>query len=332
MSQPNPYHQQIDQLKQQIQQTQELAKQDASLSGLAQEEITRLQVELAQLESASQLYDEPQTTESQVTTTRSNCTIEFRPGTGGEEAKIWADDLMRMYSRFIELTNFRLTFVDDNVIKISGKTLFVLNENDGEISLSPYELFRYETGVHRVQRVPETESQGRVHTSTATVAVLPEVPPHAVVIRDEDLEWQFMRSSGAGGQSVNKTNSAVRLTHRPTELVVTARSERSQAQNRNIALDLLRSQIWEVEEEKRLRDLGEARSGIGRAMRAEKIRTYNFPQNRVTDHRTKQSWYSLETIVGGELTKLLQDLHSQISQSSENVADGKDNVATEDFE
>jgi len=320
MSDFNPYGQQIELIKQKIVDAQALAEQDVNLAGLAQEEVKELNQQLAELQQAASQLVSPQSEVQTSDATKTNCTIEFRPGTGGEEAKIWADDLSRMYTRFIEFTNFRVSFIDDGVIKISGKTLFDFGENVGKINTYPYELFRFETGVHRVQRVPETESQGRIHTSTATVAVLPEIPAHAVAIRDEDLEWQFMRSSGAGGQSVNKTNSAVRLTHQPSGLVVTARSERSQAQNRQIALELLRSRIWEIEEEKRLQQLGAARSGIGRAMRAEKIRTYNYPQNRVTDHRTKQSWYSLETILAGDLNKLLQELHQAINQAAADVA------------
>lgn len=315
MSNPNPYQSQIDQLKNQISQVESLGKLDPNMTELANEEMAKLKDQLAQLESASLLLDN-QSEPSTQNPTQSNCTMEFRPGTGGEEAKIWADDLSRMYTRFVELTDFRVSFIDDGVIKISGKSLFNIGDKDDEIRITPYELFQYETGVHRVQRVPETEAQGRIHTSTATVAVLPEVPTHAVEIREEELDWQFMRSSGAGGQSVNKTNSAVRLTHRPTGLVVTARTERSQAQNRQIALELLRSQLWEIEEEQRLAKIGQARAGIGRAMRAEKIRTYNFPQNRVTDHRTKQSWYSLETILNGELTKMLKEFHLQMKNQN----------------
>ena len=146
-----------------------------------------------------------------------------------------------------------------------------------------------------------TESQGRIHTSTASVAVLPEIHPKAIELKDEDLDWQFMRSSGAGGQSVNKTSSAVRLTHQPSGIVVVARSERKQLQNRQIALELLRAKLWEIEEEKRQQLLGNARENIGRNMRAEKIKTYNFPQNRVTDHRIKQSWFNLSEILDGEL-------------------------------
>jgi len=158
--------------------------------------------------------------------------------------------------------------------------------------------------------VPETEAQGRIHTSTASVAVLPEVPLNAVEIREEDLDWQFMRAGGAGGQNVNKVNSAVRLIHRPSGIAVSARQEKQQVQNRKIALDLLRAQLWEIEAEKRQTELGAARSVIGRAQRAEKIRTYNFPQSRVTDHRTKQSWYNLSEILEGGIDKMLLDLRS----------------------
>ena len=160
--------------------------------------------------------------------------------------------------------------------------------------------------------MPATEAQGRIHTSTASVAVLPEIAQNAVEIRDEDLEWQFMRSGGAGGQSVNKTSSAVRLTHRPSGIVVTSSRERKQAQNRQIALELLRAQLWEIEEEKKMAQQGQARSAIGRAMRAEKIRTYNYPQNRVTDHRIAVSWHNLDTIIDGDLEKVLLEVRQKL--------------------
>jgi peptide chain release factor 1 len=212
-----------------------------------------------------------------------------------------------MYTRFVELTDFKLEYLDDLVIKLKGKTKL-----DGEI-FYPYELLKYESGVHRVQRVPVTESQGRIHTSTASVAVLPEIHQSAVEIRDEDLTWQFIRAGGAGGQSVNKTSSAVRLTHEPSGIAVTSSRERKQAQNRQIALELLRSQLWEIEEEKKAAKEGQARSAIGRAMRAEKIRTYNYPQNRVTDHRINVSWHNLESILDGDLTKLLLEIREQLA-------------------
>jgi peptide chain release factor 1 len=174
--------------------------------------------------------------------------------------------------------------------------------------------------VHRVQRVPATEAQGRIHTSTASIAVIPEVKKTAVEIKDTDLEWSFMRAGGAGGQNVNKVNSAVRLIHLPTGIAVSSRQERSQAQNREVALDMLRGQLWEIQEEARLKAEGNARSMIGRAQRAEKIRTYNFPQNRVTDHRINKSWYSLETMIEGDLKNMFLEVREAMESGVEVVA------------
>lgn len=304
----NPYQAQIDQLEEKKRAAEALLA-DAEMAELAQAEITDINTQLEQLNAASaQLEDGQSETSDTASTEKTNCTMEFRPGTGGDEAKIWASDLLRMYVRYLETTKFRVSYIDDFVIKVTGKNVFESDILDSSTILTPYEIFQHESGVHRVQRVPETEAQGRIHTSTATVAVLPEVPAHAVTIRDEDLEWQFIRASGAGGQHVNKTSSAVRLTHIPTGISTTCQQEKRQEQNRKIALELLRAQLWEIEEEKRLAQIGEARSAIGRARRAEKIRTYNYPQNRVTDHRTKQSWYNLESIVNGNLETLLLEL------------------------
>ena len=238
---------------------------------------------------------------------KGNCIMEIRGGAGGDEAKIWANDLLRMYLRFAENNKLKMEMIDDTIVKIFGKS-----EVNGQL-LTAYELLQFESGVHRVQRVPATEAQGRIHTSTASVAVLPEIPPAAINIREEDLEWSFMRAGGAGGQNVNKVNSAVRLVHIPSGIVVNARQEKKQDQNRKIALELLRAQLWEIEEEKKAKAEGEARSMIGRAQRAEKIRTYNYPQNRVTDHRTKQSWYSLETIMEGTISEILVELRSALT-------------------
>jgi len=186
------------------------------------------------------------------------------------------------------------------VIKIRGEEVF--------------DQLKYETGVHRVQRVPTTEKAGRIHTSTASVVVLPEVPENIVEIKDGDLEWQFTTGGGHGGQNVNKVATAVRLTHKPTGIVTTARQERSQEQNRKIALSLLRSQLWEINEEEKSSVLSAQRSKIGRSMRSEKIRTYNYPQNRVTDHRINKSWHKLDMIINGALQDLLPELR-QLLQS-----------------
>lgn len=300
----NPYQTQIDDLARQISENQALLS-DPELASLAEQELQKLTEQKTQLEQLSTEYEDnlggqPSSSTTQIPT---NCIIEIRAGAGGDEASIWGNDLLRMYLRFIEKIGLKVEFLDDLVIKIKGKTTWFAETNP-EFD-TPYSIFKYESGVHRVQRVPETEAQGRVHTSTASVAVLPEVSPHAVTIRDEDLDWQFVRAGGAGGQNVNKVSSAVRLTHRPTGVVVTARKERTQGANREIALGLLRSQLWEIEEEKRLQALGEARSVIGRAQRAEKIRTYNYPQNRVTDHRINESWYDLDQIIEGKLEDVI---------------------------
>lgn len=282
---------------------------DPDFAEIATAEITQLETQLTQLQDAAQQLEQGFDDTSEASTEKINCTFEIRPGAGGDEAKIWANDLKRMYVRFLEVHNFKIEHIDELIFKAKGKTTALVPPNGETPYFTAYELFKYESGVHRVQRVPETESQGRIHTSTASVAVLPEVPVNAIEIREEDLEWQFMRASGAGGQSVNKTNSAVRLIHTPTGITTTCRQEKKQEQNRKIALDLLRSQLWEIEEEKREKELGKARSAIGRAQRAEKIRTYNYPQNRITDHRVKLSWHNLPLILDGALVDLLSDLH-----------------------
>lgn len=218
-------------------------------------------------------------------------TIEIRPGVGGEESKIWAQDLFRMYFRFAEKQGWKTTILGNGVLKIKGPGAF--------------NLLKHESGVHRVQRIPTTERYGRVHTSTATVVVLPEVQENEIKINPADLEWQFYHSSSQGGQNVQKVSTAVRLTHKPTGLVVTCEQERFQTQNRELALDLLRTKLWEQEELKKESTVAGYRSLIGRGMRAEKIRTYNFPQDRLTDHRLKKSFHHLESILNGDLAKIL---------------------------
>lgn len=213
--------------------------------------------------------------------------IEVRPGVGGEEAKIWAEDLLRMYTRFANIQGWKAEQMDEGVLRLTGNGAF--------------NLLKYETGVHRVQRVPETEAQGRIHTSTASVVTLPEVPESVIVIREDELLWEFSRGGGHGGQNVNKVATAVRLTHKPTGLIAQARQERSQEQNRKIALALLRAQLWEAEQERKMDVVAGQRAAIGRSMRSEKIRTYNYPQNRVTDHRIGKSWHKLDKIMEGDL-------------------------------
>jgi len=241
--------------------------------------------------------------------------IEFRPGAGGDEAKIWVNDLYRMYTRFADLVGIKYEMIDEGTYIFSGKPSA---EFATGLPAGAYGLFKWESGVHRVQRVPETEAQGRIHTSTASVAVLPKVDPQKITVREEDLEWQFFRAGGHGGQNVNKVSTAVRLIHKPSGIAVVSTQERYQERNRQIALDLLRSQLWERQEEERLAKIdNQRRSAVGHGARAEKIRTYNYPQNRVTDHRIGVSWYNLESIMEGNLTELMTSLHQQINKTDQ---------------
>ncbi|MBI2007271.1 MAG: PCRF domain-containing protein [Candidatus Blackburnbacteria bacterium] len=217
--------------------------------------------------------------------------LEIRPAAGGDEAKIWATDLSRMYMRFGIKKGWKVTPIDDGVIKISGAGAFSVLKNEG--------------GVHRVQRIPKTERRGRIHTSTATVAVIPYIRQGEIKIRPEDLEWQFYRASSQGGQNVQKVSSAVRLIHKPSGIVVTAQQERFQEQNRQIAQELLAAKLYERQEKERQAQIQEYRQAIGSGERSEKIRTYNFPQDRVTDHRVGKSWGNLESILDGELDKII---------------------------
>lgn len=220
--------------------------------------------------------------------------LEFRSGPGGDEAKIWASDLMRMYIRYANILGWKVEQLDDFTIRIRGQESFTK--------------LQYEAGTHRVQRIPTTERHGRIHTSTATVAVLPEIPENEVYIRPEDIELEFFRSGGKGGQNVNKVSSAVRIRHKPSGIVVSAQTERDQYQNRQVALSLLRARLWERELMAREQAMNEQRSIIGRGLRSEKIRTYNFPQNRVTDHRINKSWHNLEDILNGKMSKITETL------------------------
>lgn len=215
------------------------------------------------------------------------CFIEARAAAGGDEAKIWAKDLIRMYLKYAEKNGWKTQFLSPDILKIKGA--------------DAYKKLQFETGVHRVQRIPTTEKRGRIHTSTATIAVLPEITDSEVKINQSDLEWQFYRASGQGGQNVQKVSTAVRLTHKPTGIIVSSEQERTQVQNREITLQLLRQKLWEREQEKRQSTITEQRAGIGRGMRSEKIRTYNYPQSRITDHRLGKSFHNLESILGGNL-------------------------------
>ena len=234
-----------------------------------------------------------------------NVIVEIRGGVGGEESALFAHSLFRMYSMYAAKRNWRVELLNYNETELGGvkEADFVVNGRGA------YSRLKYESGVHRVQRVPETESGGRVHTSTATVAVLPEMEEASVEIRPEDVEMQVYRASGAGGQHVNKTSSAVRLIHKPTGIVVACQQERSQLQNREKCMRMLASKLYEIEQERiDSRVTGMRRSQVGSGMRNERIRTYNFPQGRVTEHRVGLTLYKIDAVMDGALDEIIDAL------------------------
>ncbi|MCK5465900.1 peptide chain release factor 1 [Candidatus Parcubacteria bacterium] len=231
--------------------------------------------------------------------------VEIRAGAGGDEAGLFAVDLFRMYVKFAENQNWKTIILNSNKSSIGGfkEVIFEINGTD------VYSKMKYESGVHRVQRIPKTEKQGRVHTSTATIAVFPQAEETELKIKNEEIRIDIFRSSGPGGQSVNTTDSAVRITHIPTRTTVSCQDEKSQLKNKEKALQILRSRLLALKEEEEAKKAKDARrSQIGTGDRSEKIRTYNFPQDRITDHRIKKSWHEIENILEGNLDDVIDSL------------------------
>ena len=277
-----------------------LGSQEAELRDVAEKELSVLEKKLATVRDAIDDMSNPDYEEFQ-----KNCIVEIRAGAGGAEASLFAADLFRMYQKYAENHGFRSEILSSHPSEIGGfkEIIFLIS---GE---NAYRLFRFEKGVHRVQRIPKTEAGGRIHTSTATVAVLPEVEETQLSIDPNDLRVDTFRAGGHGGQNVNKVSSAVRLTHLPTGMVVVCQDERSQHKNREKAMKILRARLAEAEQEKRDAEIHEQRQKqVGTGDRSEKIRTYNFPQSRVTDHRIGLTLYNLENVIDGDLDEVFTKL------------------------
>jgi peptide chain release factor 1 len=289
-----------------------LADPDPELKEMARTELESLQGQREALEQELRLLLVPRDANDE-----KNVIIEIRAGTGGEEAALFAGDLFRMYSRYAEKRGWKVEPLSVSETDSGGLRELIATVSGDRV----YSRFKHERGVHRVQRVPQTESQGRIHTSTATVAVLPEAEEVDVQVEAKDLRIDVFRSSGPGGQSVNTTDSAVRITHLPTGLVVTCQDEKSQHKNKARAMKILRSRLFDQEQERLAAErASERHEQVGTGERSEKIRTYNFPQSRVTDHRAHVTLHRLEEVMEGDLEELLDAIHVHMAAEAEKRA------------
>ena len=284
-----------------LDEAKELAK-DPEMKDLAEEEIQTAKEKLPKLENELKILLIPKDPDDD-----KNVICEIRAGAGGEEAALFAGTLFRMYSMYCDRKHWKIEVLNENVTELGGyKEISFMIKGKGA-----YSRLKFESGVHRVQRVPETEASGRIHTSTASVSVLPEVGDVEIKLNPADIKMEVFRSSGAGGQHINKTSSAVRLIHIPTGTVAECQTERSQFQNRDYAMKLLQSRLYEKEKRERDSKIENARrSQIGNAERSEKIRTYNYPQGRITDHRIGLSIYKMENFLNGDLDEMIDNLTS----------------------
>ena len=282
-----------------FEEAKELAK-DPEMKDLAEEEMLEAKEKLPKLENELKVLLIPKDPDDD-----KNVICEIRAGAGGEEAALFAGTLFRMYSMYCDRKHWKIEVLNENVTELGGyKEISFMIKGKGA-----YSRLKFESGVHRVQRVPETEASGRIHTSTASVSVLPEVGDVEININPADIKMEVFRSSGAGGQHINKTSSAVRLIHIPTGMVAECQTERSQFQNRDYAMKLLQSRLYEKEKRERDSKIENARrSQIGNAERSEKIRTYNYPQGRITDHRIGLSIYKMDNFLNGDLDEMIDNL------------------------
>ncbi|MBI2121494.1 MAG: peptide chain release factor 1 [Candidatus Sungbacteria bacterium] len=286
----------ISELQKRIKEAEEMLapEKDGEIAKLAEEELISLKSELKMLEkkTAAGAENLPQ-----------DVIMEIRAGAGGQEASLFAGKLFHMYAQFAKKRGWNILTLDESRSDLGGFKEIIFEIN-GE---NAYAYLQFESGVHRVQRIPETEKTGRIHTSTASVAVLPKAREIDIEIKPQDVKVEFFRSSGPGGQNVNKVETAVRMTHLPTGLVITSQESRSQQKNREHAMDILRTKLYEDKHAAEAKKIGEKRrEQIGTADRSEKIRTYNFPQDRVTDHRIKKSWHNLESILEGNVDDIIE--------------------------
>lgn len=288
----------LDRIEKEIKESSELMSSgDYDIATMAKEEITTLEEEKSLNEAKLTELEKPRDPKD-----FGDCIVEIRAGTGGEEAALFAGDLYRMYTKYSTTKDLVVEIMDMNEASAGGikEIIFKLS------GANAFGTFKSESGVHRVQRIPKTETAGRIHTSAASVVVLPIIEQDEVEVNEQDLKIDVFRSSGAGGQSVNTTDSAVRLTHIPTGIVISCQDSRSQLKNKDAALSILRSKLYEIELEKREGNITDIRkTSIKTGDRSDKIKTYNFPQNRLTDHRTKKSWYNLDSILEGHLEGIL---------------------------
>ena len=285
--------------KQAMEEAEELMK-DPEMKELAEEEYYASKEKLPEIEEELKFLLIPKDPDDD-----KNIICEIRAGAGGEEAALFAGTLFRMYTMYAERKHWKLEVLNENETGLGGyKEISFMITGKGV-----YSRLKFESGVHRVQRVPDTESSGRIHTSTATVAVLPVVEDVEIEINPSDIKMEVFRSSGAGGQHINKTSSAVRLIHEPTGIVVECQTERSQFQNRDNAMKMLRTKLYEIEKQKQDSEISNARkSQVGSGDRSEKIRTYNYPQGRITDHRIGMSIYQMENFLNGDLDEMIDNL------------------------